>query len=177
MFLDLISSRRSIRKFQTKPVEKEKADILIETALRSFASKTSNPWEFIVINDKKLLESLSCAKEHGSALLKGASLGIAVCADPSKSDVWVEDTSIASAFIHLAAHDMGLGSCWVQIRKRNHSPDKSSEAYVKELLGIPDNIMVESIIAIGYPDETKQGHSKESLQFEKVSYNYYGTKD
>lgn len=176
MFLELISTRRSIRKFKDKPVEKEKIDILIETALRSFASKSSNPWQFIVIDDKQSLALLSRAKEHGSALLKNASLGIAVCADPSASDVWVEDASIASAFIHLAAHDIGLGSCWVQIRKRNHSPQQSSDSYVKEILKIPDNIMIESIIAVGYPDEIKQGHPKDKLQFEKIFYNRYNKK-
>ncbi|MCK5349278.1 MAG: nitroreductase family protein, partial [Desulfobacula sp.] len=104
---------------------------------------------------------------------KGAALGIVVCADVSKSDVWVEDASIASVFIHLAAHDLGLGSCWIQIRKREHNPGKTADAYIKELLKIPDNIMVESIIAIGYPDEVKKGHTKDSLQFHKVSFNTY----
>ncbi|WP_299976472.1 nitroreductase family protein [Desulfobacula sp.] len=177
MFLDLISSRRSIRKFKNKPVEKEKIKSLISAALRSPSSRGINPWRFIVIEDKDLLEKLSKAKPHGAGFLKGAPLGIAVCGDISESDVWVEDASIASVFIHLAAHDLGLGSCWIQIRKREHGPAKSADAYVKKLLKIPDNIMIESIIAIGYPDEVKKGHPKESLQFHKVSFNMYGMKD
>ena len=177
MFLDLIKTRRSTRKFIEKPVEKEKIAILIEAALRSFSSRGINPWQFIVIDDKNILEKLSKAKPHGSGFLKGAMLGIAVCADESQCDVWIEDASIASAFIHLAAHDIGLGSCWIQIRKREHDSSKSADTYVKELLKIPDNIMVESIIAIGYPDEIKKGHSKDSLQFDKISFNTYGIKD
>lgn len=177
MFLDLISTRRSIRQFTDQPVEQEKIDILVQAALRSFASRTSNPWQFIVITDKEKLVALSKAKTHGSALLSGATLGIAVLADPALSDVWVEDAAIASTFIHLAAHDIGLGSCWVQIRKREHSAFKTSDTYVKEVLEIPDNIMIESIIAIGYPDEVKPGHPNESLQPEKVSYNRYGKKE
>ncbi len=176
MFLDLISSRRSIRNFTDKPVEQEKINALIETALRSFSSRGFNPWRFIVINDPKLLDRLSNSKVHGSSFLANAPLGIAVCGDTSASDVWVEDASIASAFIHLAAHDIGLGSCWIQIRKREHSPLKSADTYVKEVLKIPDNISVESIIAIGYPDQIKKGHSKDSLQSEKVRFNDYRTK-
>ncbi len=177
MFLDLISTRRSIRKFKSQPVEKEKIDILIETALRSPSSRGFNPWQFIVIEEGTILEKLSMAKPHGSEFLKGAPLGIVICGDPSKSDVWVEDTSIASILIHLAAHDMGLGSCWIQIRKREHDASKSSDVYVKELLHIPDNIMVEAIIAIGYPDEIKKAHKKDRLQFQKVFFNSYSLKD
>jgi nitroreductase len=177
MFLDLIKTRRSTRKFSEKPVEKETTNLLSEAALRSFSSRGINPWQFIVIQDKNILEKLSKAKPHGSGFLKGAPLGIVVCGDVSQSDVWVEDVSIASAFIHLTAHDIGLGSCWIQIRKREHDSSKTADTYVKELLKIPDNLMVESIIAIGYPDEIKTGHSKDSLSFDKVSFNTYGLKD
>ncbi len=181
MFLDLIKTRRSTRKFSEKPIEKEKITTLIEAALRSFSSRGFNPWQFIVIDDKNILEKLSKAKPHGSGFLKGTILGIAVCGDVSQSDVWVEDASIASAFIHLAAHDLGLGSCWIQIRKREHDSSISADTYVKGVLKIPDNLpgnlMVESIIAIGYPDEIKKGHSKDSLQFDKVSFNAYGQKN
>ena len=176
MFLALIKTRRSTRKFSEKPVEKEKINSLIEAALRAPSSKGINPWQFVVIEDKNILEKLSKAKPHGSGFLKGAPLAIAVCADISQSDVWVEDVSIASAFIHLAAHDIGLGSCWIQIRKREHDSSKTADTYVKELLKIPDNIMVGSIIAIGYPGEIKKGHSKDSLSFDKVSFNTYGIK-
>ena len=174
MFLDLISTRRSIRHFTDRPVEKEKIDRLIEAALRSFSSRGLNPWRFIVVTDREKLDQLSTAKPHGSGFLKNAPLGIVVCADTSTTDVWVEDASIASAFIHLAAHDMGLGSCWIQIRKRDHSSLKSADSYVRDILGVPDKISVESIISIGYPAEQKSGHSKDSLQFQKVCFNAYG---
>jgi nitroreductase len=177
MFLELINSRRSIRKFKPAPVEKEKLDALIEAALRSPSSRGKNSWQFIVVEDSPLLEKLSQAKPHGAGFLNGAPLGIVVCGDTSKTDVWVEDTAIASIFIHLAAHDMGLGSCWIQIRKRDHTTSKSADTYIKDLLNIPDHLMIESIIAIGYPDETKKGHEKEALPSHKVSFNTYTQKD
>ncbi len=173
MFIPLIQKRRSIRRFLNKQVEPEKIDILIEGALRSPSSRGFNPWEFIVVTERGLLEELSRSKEHSSAFLKDAPLGIVVCADPAKCDVWIEDSSIASIFIHLSAESMGLGSCWIQIRERMHNKTKTSEEYVSEVLNIPKNLKVESIIAIGYPDEKKPPHKKEELQYEKVYLNSY----
>ena len=118
MFLSLIEKRRSIRRYLPWPVEKEKIDVLIEAALRAPSSRGFNPWEFIFVTDRDLLKTLSTTKKHGSSFLRNATLGIVVCADEKKSDVWVEDASIASIFIHLAAESIGLGSCWIQIRKR-----------------------------------------------------------
>lgn len=174
MFLSLIERRRSIRKYTKKPVEAEKIDQLIEAALRSPSSRGFNPWEFIVVTDKTLLEKLSKAKPHGASFLKNAPLGIIVCADPEKCDVWVEDASIASIFIHLAAESMGLGSCWIQIRKRMHDQTTTAQAYIRDLLDIPENLSVESIVAIGYPGEKKPPHLKEEMQYRKVHYDFYG---
>jgi nitroreductase len=174
MFLSLIERRRSIRKYLEKPVEAEKIDTLIEAAVRSPSSRGFNPWEFVVVTDKTLLEKLSKAKPHGASFLKNAPLGIVVCADPEKCDVWVEDASIASIFIHLAAESMGLGSCWIQIRKRIHDQTTTAQEYIRGLLNIPENLNVESIVAIGYPAEKKAPHRKEKLQYEKVHYGLYG---
>lgn len=174
MFLSLIQKRRSIRKYLEKPVEAEKIDALVEAALRSPSSRGFNPWEFVVVTDKTLLEKLSKAKPHGASFLKNAPLGIVVCADPEKCDVWVEDASIASIFIHLAAESMGLGSCWIQIRKRMHDQTTTAQAYIRDLLNIPENLNVEAIVAIGYPGEKKPPHLKEELQYEKVHDDFYG---
>ncbi len=173
MFFKLIEKRRSTRIFKPKKIERNKIDKLIEAALRSPSSRSFNPWRFIIVDNKDILLKLSNSKPHGSSFLKGAPLGIVVCADSRKSDTWIEDTSIASIFIQLAAESINLSSCWIQIRKREHHNKLSSNKYVKDLLKIPDNIEVESIIAIGYPDEIKEGHKKESLQTEKIFFNRY----
>ena len=176
MFMDLITKRRSIRRFTADKVEAEKVEILKEAALRAPSSRGINPWEFIFITDRNLLANLSAAKPHGSTFLKDAPLGVVVCADPQKSDVWVEDASIATIFVELAAASLDLGSCWIQIRKRMHGETQSSEAYVANLLNIPSHLKVESMIAIGYPAEIKPPHLKEELQNEKVYLNQYGEK-
>ncbi len=170
MFLELLKKRRSIRQFQDKPVEQEKIDALVEAMLRSPSSRSLNPWEFVVVTDRQVIEKLSQSKPHGATFMKSAPLAIVVCADPAKSDVWVEDCSITTLILHLEATDQGLGSCWVQVRKREHGEGVSAEEYVKKLLGLRDEMVVEAIVAIGYGKEEKDGHPHSSLLYERVSY-------
>ena len=176
MFLDLLKKRRSIRQFQNKPVEQDKIDALVEAMLRSPSSRSLNPWEFVVVTDPQKIDRLSQSKPHGASFMRNAPLAVVVCADPAKCDVWIEDCSIATLILHLEAADLDLGSCWIQIRKREHSTDQSAEAYVKNLLGLGDEMVVEAIVAIGYGKEEKDQHPHSSLLYEKVSYDHYGRK-
>ncbi len=174
MILPLIQKRRSIRKYQKRKIEPDKIQTLMEAALRSPSSMGYNPWEFVVVDDPDLLDKLSRAKPQGSAFIKNAPLGIVVCADPEKSSVWVEDASIACAFIQLTAESLGLGSCWIQIRERMHDQTKTPETYLSEVLNIAKKMKIEAMIAIGYPDEQKAPHGKEELLWGKVYRNSYG---
>jgi nitroreductase len=176
MLLRLLEKRRSIRKFHSKPLKGDEVDALTEALLRSPSSRGRNPWEFLVVTDRELLGKLALAKEHGSAFLAGAPLAVVVCADPQRSDVWVEDCAIASILVQLTAESMGLGSCWAQIRLRPHGDGRSAEDYLRELLGLPDRFVVASIIGIGHPAEARAPHSKESLEYEKIHRNGYGRK-
>jgi len=174
VILDLLRKRRSIRKFQPHSVERDKIEALVEAAVRTPTSRGRNPWEFIVVNDQKLLQKLGIAKENGSAFLTNAPLAIVVAADADKSDVWTEDCAIAAIVIQLTAEELGLGSCWVQVRLRPHDATSSAESYVKDLLGLPDNHVVECIVGIGYPAEVKAGHPPENLPFGHVHLNTFG---
>ena len=176
MLLDLLRSRRSVRKFADKAVEQDTLELLLEAILRSPSSRSLNPWHFVVVREQQTLSDLAMAKPHGASFIKNAPLAIVVCGDAEKSDVWVEDCSIAALIAHLTAADLGLGSCWVQLRMRDHDAATTSDQYVKKLLGLPDNIMVEAIIAIGYPAEDKPGHAKSSLLYDQVSFGTYGGK-
>jgi len=175
MLLDLIRQRRSIRKFTGEAIEADKLAVLKEAALRAPSSMGHNPWEFIFVTDPQLLAKLSKAKPHGSSFLAEARLAIVVGADPAKSAVWIEDASIATIFIQLAAESLGLGNCWVQIRERMHDDSQSAAAYIAALLNIPSNLKVESVVGIGYPAEQKAPHTREELQDEKVFLNRYGS--
>ena len=176
MFIDLLRSRRSIRKFEERPVEQEKVDLLVEAALRSPSSRGFNPWEFVVVNDLETIVRLSQAKPHGASFLARAPLAIAVCAHPSQSDVWVEDVSIAAIIVHLTATDLGLGSCWVQLRKRNYDKTNTAGQYAADVLGLPPDVEVSVIIGIGYPAQHTEPHPQDSLQQNKVSVNRYGNR-
>ena len=166
--LEILRNRRSIRRYKDREIEKEKIELLMEAALRSPSSRGINPWRFLFVTDRALLEELSRAKESGSSFLKGASLCVVVCAAKGESDVWVEDCSIASIILQLAGCSLGLGSCWIQIRKRMHSSNLSSEDYIRQVLDLPENFSVESMIAFGYPDEDKRPVPKEQLEYEKI---------
>lgn len=165
---DLLKSRRSIRKYLSKPVEKEKIDLILSAALMSPASKRTNPWEFIVVQDEKTLKSLSESRPHGSQLLANSPLGIVVIADTTKSDVWIEDASIAAIIIQLQAQDLGLGSCWVQVFNRNKDENTTTEKYIRDLLKIPSHFAILNIVSIGYPDEVKKSFEDSSLQKDKI---------
>ena len=171
--IELLRKRRSIRKYTDKAIEPEKIEILKEAVLRSPSSRSFDPWEFIFVDDRKLLKQLSLCKPHGAGFLEGAALGIVICADEQKSDVWVEDCSIASILVQMAAQSIGLGSCWIQIRNRKFGHDMTSEDYIRKLLNVPGGIKVESIIAIGYPAEKREPVPQESLKYEKVRLNGY----
>lgn len=172
--IELLRKRRSIRVYRTEPLDRGEIDLLIEALLRSPSSRNINPWEFVVVDDRDILTKLSLAKQHGSDFLRDAAVGIVVCADGTKSDVWVEDCSIASILAQMTALSLGLGSCWIQIRNRQHDRNTTSEEYIRELLGLPEHIRVESIISIGRPDETRGPLSAKSLQYDKVRHNSYG---
>ena len=172
--LEILKKRRSVRNYTETAVEAEKINMLVQAALLSPTSRNLHPWEFIVVTDKGTLEKLSRSKEDGSSFLKNAPLGIVVIADPDKSDVWVEDASIASIIIQLTAESVGLSSCWIQIRKRLHKNGASSQQYVRKILGIPENRNVESIIAVGYSREKDMSGTEKNLKYEKVSSNRYG---
>lgn len=174
MFIDLITNRRSIRQFQDRRVSAETIDLLVESALRSPSSRSLNPWSFVVVTDPETITALSKAKPHGAAFIAKAPLAMVVCADPKKSDVWVEDASIAMIYLHLAATDLNLGSCWVQLRKREYDSQQMASEYVTRLLELPENIEVEGIMAIGHPAEEKAPHSKSSLLYDRISWERYG---
>jgi nitroreductase len=171
--IELLRKRRSIRKFTEQKVDPETVELLIEALLRAPSSRGINPWEFVVVDDRELLSCLSRAKEHGAEFLLNAPLAIVVCADSTRSDVWIEDCSIASIIVQLAALSLGLGSCWAQVRNRRHDDSRSAEENVREILGMPEHFTVESIIGIGYPGETKRPIPAGNLQYEKVKRNRY----
>lgn len=167
-FSELISKRRSIRKFKDIPLTPEQVELILKAGLKSPTSKNAKPCHFIVVEDKDILQKLSECKKGSSKLLAGASIGIVVTADLLVSDVWIEDASIATIVMQLQIEDLGLGSCWIQIRDRQTPIGASAEEYVKDILDLPMQLQVLSIIAVGNKIEEKPAIKDDDLQWEKV---------
>ena len=175
-FSELMEKRRSVKVYARRLVEAAKIDAIIEATLRSPSGRATRPWEFVVVTDKTLLEKLSVAKPEGAAFVKDAPVAVVVCGDPSVSGIWVEDCSVAAVTIQYAAHALGLGTRWSQMKGNNFKEGTTSTQYIAGLLGLPENLSVQCIIAIGYPGEEMVPYKKDELRFDKVSYNRYGQK-
>lgn len=171
--IDLIRERRSIRSFTGQAIDRQSCELLIEALLRAPSSRNINPWEFVLVDDRELLGKLAKAKQSGSEFLKGAALALVICADESKSDVWVEDCSIAAILAQMTALSLGLGSCWAQIRSRRHDQDTTAEQFVHRLLGLPEQLRVEAIIGVGHPAEKRSPLPADELQYGKIRHNGY----
>ena len=170
--LEILKKRRSVRSYTDKKIEEKKIEILKKAALLSPTGKNKQEWDFIFVDDKELLNKLSNVKPAGGKMLEHATLGIVVTANEEKSDLWIEDASVAATTIHYTAHDLGLGSCWIQIRDRMFDYDKmiKSESLVREILSLQDKQRVLCIISIGYPNETK---TENNLDYSKIHLNKY----
>lgn len=167
-FHELLMRRRSIRKYSGEEIPAEDVKQIIEAALMAPSSKNSRPWYFITVENPKMLEELAKCKEFGAGPIAKCSLAIVVLVDPTMSEAWVEDASVAATLIQLQAEDLGIGSCWVQVRGRMRDDEESADDYVKALLSIPADMVVECIISLGQKGEEKKPFNPEKMLWERV---------
>lgn len=167
-FHDLLLNRRSIRKYTDEPLTPDQVKLILEAALVSPSSKSTMGWEFVVVEEKEQLDKLSLCKEYGAGPIAGAKLAVVVAADTTKSDVWIEDASIASIIMQLQAADLGIGSCWIQIRGRFGADGTPAEEYIREMFGIPEQYAVLSVITFGHKAEERKPYDPEKSKWEKV---------
>lgn len=172
-FRNLIRKRRSIRKFTDKQISQDDVVELMKAALLSPSSMGKQAWEFVVIEDKETLGRLAKCKDHGSELLSGAALAVAVLGDSSISDVWIEDASTAALMIQLQAEELGLGSCWVQVRNRYQDNEIPANNIVQDVLNIPEHLQCVCIIAIGHKGLKVNPKDENSLPWEKLHIGSY----
>jgi nitroreductase len=166
--LKVLLERRSIRKYKSKKIEKEKLKQILAAGKLAAgkvapSGKNKKPWEFLVIEDKEILKKLSMVKPKGGLFLAETPASIAVIGREDLSDTWVEDCSIASTFIQLEACNQGLGSCWVQMKDRFTKDGGDAEEAAKEILEIPNNKRLLCIISLGYPDQERPAYKEEDL--------------
>ena len=163
--MEAILTRRSIRKYTKQPVSDELVKELLEAAMYAPSAANQQPWCFVVINDRKVLDEIP--KYHFySSMIKEAQLAIVVCCDRNlqKGEFGVQDCVAATENLLLAAHAKGLGAVWLGI----HTAADNMAGTVK-LLNLPDNIMPITMISIGYPAEEKP--RPERYRADRVHYN------
>ncbi|MBA7668233.1 5,6-dimethylbenzimidazole synthase [subsurface metagenome] len=165
--MEAIFTRRSIRKYTKQPVSDEVLKELLETAMCAPSAGNRQPWHFIVINDRKVIDEIPKYHQYAQ-MLEEAAVAIVVCCDVTleRSGLGFEDCSAATQNILLAAHAKGLGAVWLGI-----SLAGPVAAATKKLLNLPENINPVSIISIGYPAEEKPRQDR--YQAARVHYNQW----
>lgn len=165
--LEAIRTRRSIRKFTSAAVPNELTNKLLEAAMYAPSARDTQPWHFIVVNQKDHLHKIPRIHPHANMVYE-APLAIIVCGDTfieSIPEYLAVNCSAASQNLLLAAHDLGLGGVWLGLY-----PRKERMEPLAKMLELPDNIIPISLIVIGYPNEnpeTPERFKKSRIHFNK----------
>ena len=167
-FKELVKTRRSHRKFSSEEIAPEAVQLIMRAALMSPTSKSQRAWQFVVVDDKTDIEKLADAKNLGSQFMKGAPLAVVVLGDPMQNDCWVEDGSIAAISMQYQAEELGLGSCWVQMRGRGLDDGTPADEVIRGILDIPANYNVLCVVAFGHYTNERKPQNEDNLKGENV---------
>lgn len=164
--LQAILTRRSIRKFTNKKIDEEKVTKLLEAAMYAPSARNTQPWHFVVINNRKLLDQIPQLHPYAEMCYE-ATLAILVCGDLNleKMEGYIAiNCAAATQNILLAAHDLGLGAVWLGVYPRRERMEALSKFF-----NIPQHIIPISLVAIGYPAESIK--KPERFKPERIHYN------
>lgn len=143
--LQNILQRKSVRSYRSDmPVEKEKVENLLLAGMAAPSGKDKRPWEFIVVDERELLDSLAAHLPYAK-MLASAPMAIVVCGDETKSDYWYLDCSAVAENILLAAEAQGLGAVWTATY-----PYRERMEVVSRFLHTPSQVKSLCVIPIGY---------------------------
>lgn len=146
--VEAIFTRRSIRHFKPDSVPPEMVETLLKAAMQAPSAANAQPWHFVVINDRNLLEQVTTF-HPASESLHEAPMAILICGDDQlekRPDRWILDCSAATENMLLAAHALGLGAVWVGIH-----PDILRIDGMRQLTALPPHIHPLSLVAVGFP--------------------------
>ncbi len=163
---EALYTRRSIRAYTEEPISDDQVRKLLGAAMIAPSAGNEQPWQFVTITDRLLLEKLATVHPY-VGMLRQAPLAILVCGDLSLekyAGYWVIDCSAAIQNMLLAAHGLGLGAVWTGIYPMQERVDA-----VRDIFQLPENIIPHSLIPIGHPamDSKRQDRFKS----ERVHYN------
>ena len=151
MSIDIILSRRSIRRYTDEDVSNADMVRLLEAGMAAPSANNRQPWHFVVVREEERLKKLSEAHPYGKMLAE-AGAAIAVCGDMNVApDYWIQDCSAATENILIAVAALGLGAVWLGCHPR---PERV--AAIRKILDIPEHLGVLSLISIGHPAEEKE---------------------
>jgi|SRR5690554_514836 len=176
-FQHLQVRRRSIRKYSEEQLTPDETKKIFEAALLSPTSKNRHSWEFIAVEEKEIREKLARCKPKSAEFIADAPLLVVVVGNPLISDAWVEDGSIAAINMQMQAEELGIGSCWIQVRNRLFSENVTSSEYINELLEVPMPLEVLCIISFGKKERERTPADIENLHWEKVHIGTYRNKN
>jgi nitroreductase len=148
--LEAIRTRRSIRQFTSEPVSEETIRELLTAAMYAPSAGNQQPWHFVVITERKLLDAIPTFHPYAE-MLKQAPVAIVVCGEPALEKYrgrWMLDCSAATQNILLAAHAKGLGTVWVGIY-----PERERMEGMQRLLNLPEQILPMALVPMGFPAE------------------------
>lgn len=148
MFIDLVRRRKTCRTFTEEPLSDEEIDLIMEAGKRAPSSRKLGDVRLVSVRDVSMIRRLALCKPSSTTPLETATFAVIVAADPRVCDVWIEDASIATIMIQLEAEDLGLGSCWIQVRLRDSDTGTAEEFVIREA-GLDPEWKVLSIVAIG----------------------------
>lgn len=148
MFIDIVRSRKSCRLFSDVPLTEDEMSLIMEAGFKAPSSRQLKDVRLLPVRDIGLIRRLALCKSSSTTPLETATFAVVVAADPEVCDVWIEDASIATIMMQLEAEDLGIGSCWIQVRLRS-SGDTPAEDIVKREAGLDPGLRVLSIVAFG----------------------------
>jgi nitroreductase len=168
--LKVILTRRSVRKFTPQSVPEDVINNILNAAMSAPSAANEQPWQFLVINNRKLLDSIVMAHPH-ALMCQQAPAAILVCIDTSKEkyrEFWVQDLSAATQNILLAIRTLGLGGVWLGIY-----PTKERVQAIKSLFELPESVIPFSLVPFGYTDAAQQ-EVRERFKKERIHMNKWG---
>lgn len=171
--LKTILGRRSVRQYTDEPIPEEKLKAILYAGLAAASSKNRRPWEFVLVQDRAMLDRLCGCRPGAGNLLGKCSAAVVICADAEAVDVWVEDCASAMTQMHLAADALGVGSCWLQVRLRKAEDGRDTADVVRQALGIPAKYGVMAILTLGMPASHPAPHTVDELLLEKIHREHF----
>jgi len=164
--LTAIHTRRSIRKYEDRPVPDDLVRQVLAAAMMAPSARNAQPWHFIVIDDPQVLAKASRINPH-AYMAADAPMAILLCGDLDlelSSGYWPVDCAAAAENLLLAAHALGLGAVWTGI----HPREERIEGF-RSLFDLPDNVMPHCMIVLGYPAE--EATSEDRYRTDRVRRN------